>query len=80
MPKNLKILSLLVALQCHSHIYFANFLITYASKAGTETILAKSQHTAANMEHTLNEQNEETKLSYLTVCLFIIITLYIRIL
>jgi hypothetical protein len=58
-PKTWKILSLLAALQCHSHIYFISFLITYASIAGTGTILAKSQHTAANMECTLNEQNEE---------------------
>jgi hypothetical protein len=58
-PKTWKIQSLLAVLQHHSHIYFVNFLITYASNAGTETILAKSQHTAANMERTLNEQNEE---------------------
>lgn len=59
-PKTWKIQSLLAALQCHSYIYFINFLITYVSTAGTETILAKSQHTTLNIERTLNEQDEET--------------------
>ena len=53
--KTWKLQSLLTALQCHSHVYFFNFLIIYASTAGSKSILAKSQDTAANREHTLNE-------------------------